>query len=132
VGFAKDSANGDELQLALEEFCEGNESPLLEIDLDFDGLTELTIRVLRCCRKIPLGEVRTYGELAATAGCPAAARFVGQVMARNRFPIAIPCHRVIGASGSLTGYSGYQGLETKRKLLELERGKSVRSVMAVS
>lgn len=69
-------------------------------------------------RAIPYGETRTYGELAATIDSPNASRAVGMANHRNPIPIIIPCHRVIGANGTLTGYAG--GLEVKRKLLALE------------
>ena len=70
---------------------------------------------------IPFGETRTYGQIAAAVGNPKAVRAVGQANHRNPIPIFIPCHRVVGADGTLTGYAG--GLELKRSLLELERGK---------
>lgn len=69
-------------------------------------------------RAIPYGETRTYGELAAAIDSPNASRAVGMANHRNPIPIIIPCHRVIGANGTLTGYAG--GLEIKRKLLALE------------
>lgn len=75
-------------------------------------------RVWTALRAIPYGETRTYGELAAAIGSPNASRAVGMANHRNPIPIIIPCHRVIGADGSLTGYAG--GLETKRRLLALE------------
>ncbi|MGH2763140.1 MAG: methylated-DNA--[protein]-cysteine S-methyltransferase [Thermoleophilaceae bacterium] len=70
-------------------------------------------------REIPYGSTIGYGELAAWLGRPAAARTVGAANGRNPIAIVIPCHRVIGASGALTGYGG--GLDRKRRLLELER-----------
>lgn len=75
-------------------------------------------RVWAALRTIPYGETRTYGELAAAIGNPSAGRAVGMANHRNPLPIVIPCHRVIGANGTLTGYAG--GVETKRKLLALE------------
>ena len=69
--------------------------------------------------KIPYGEVRTYGQLAAALGKPKARRAVGSACHRNPLCIVVPCHRVIGADGSLTGYA--EGLEIKEYLLELER-----------
>ena len=75
-------------------------------------------RVWAALRAIPYGETRTYGELAAAIGSPNASRAVGMANHRNPIPIIIPCHRVIGANGTLTGYAG--GLEVKRKLLALE------------
>ena len=71
-------------------------------------------------RRIPYGETTSYGELAARVGEPTAARAVGRANGRNPLPIIVPCHRVIGADGSLTGFGG--GLECKRALLDLERG----------
>jgi methylated-DNA-[protein]-cysteine S-methyltransferase len=68
--------------------------------------------------RIGYGETTTYGALAASAGNPRAARAVGTVMNRNPIPIVLPCHRIVGANGSLTGYAG--GLDAKRALLELE------------
>ena len=75
-------------------------------------------RVWTASRTIPYGETRTYGELAAAIDSPNASRAVGMANHRNPLPILIPCHRVIGADGSLTGYAG--GLATKRRLLALE------------
>ena len=75
-------------------------------------------RVWAALRAIPYGETRTYGELAAAIGSPNASRAVGMANHRNPIPIVIPCHRIIGANGALTGYAG--GLEVKRKLLALE------------
>ena len=75
-------------------------------------------RVWAALRAIPYGETRTYGELAAAIGSPSASRAVGMANHHNPIPIVIPCHRVIGANGTLTGYTG--GLEIKRKLLALE------------
>lgn len=70
---------------------------------------------------IPYGMTATYGEIAAKISAPKAARAVGLANNRNPIPIIIPCHRVIGANGSLTGYAG--GLEMKKKLLDLEKYK---------
>jgi len=69
-------------------------------------------------RQIPLGETRTYGQLAAELGVPNAARAVGRANATNPISIVVPCHRVVGASGALTGYAG--GLPIKKWLLEFE------------
>ncbi len=77
-------------------------------------------RVWALLREIPFGETRSYGDLARELGDPALARAVGLANARNPIGIIVPCHRVIGSDGSLTGYAG--GLERKRYLLDLERG----------
>ena len=93
---------------------------LREFDLD----THLTVTpfrevVLNELRRIPYGETRTYGDIAARIGRPKAVRAVGAANGSNPLPIVIPCHRVIGAGGQLTGFGG--GLDTKRYLLRLER-----------
>ena len=75
-------------------------------------------RVWRLLRGIPWGRTISYGELARRSGNPAASRAVGAANGRNPLPIIVPCHRVIGGNGTLTGYAG--GLEAKRMLLELE------------
>ena len=75
-------------------------------------------------RRLPAdsrGLTRTYGELAAECGSPGAARAVGSVMAKNRYPLIVPCHRVLAAGGELGGYSAPDGLKMKRRLLEMER-----------
>ncbi len=76
--------------------------------------------VWEALRRIPYGETATYKEIAAAVGRPAATRAVGMANHCNPIAIVVPCHRVIGADGSLTGYAG--GLELKRRLLDLEQG----------
>jgi methylated-DNA-[protein]-cysteine S-methyltransferase len=78
-------------------------------------------RVWRALQEIPYGETISYGELARRIGQPSAARAVGLANGRNPIAVVVPCHRVIGANGTLTGYGG--GLERKRILLELESGQ---------
>ena len=75
-------------------------------------------KVLAAARRIPYGRTATYGELAARAGSPRAARAVGQAMARNPVPLVVPCHRVVAGGGGLGGFGG--GLDLKRRLLDLE------------
>ncbi len=82
--------------------------------------TDFQMRVWRALQEIPYGETISYGELARQIGAPRAVRALGAAVGRNPIWIFIPCHRVIGADGSLTGYAG--GLEVKRSLLDLERG----------
>lgn len=88
--------------------------PLAPVGTDFDR------RVWARVAAIPHGETATYGELAAQLGAPAAARAVGAANGRNPIAIVIPCHRVVGASGALTGYA--YGVDRKAGLLALERG----------
>ena len=77
-------------------------------------------KVWKACAEIPRGEVRTYGWVARVIGHPGAARAVGQALAANPFAPAIPCHRVVGASGALTGYSAPGGIQRKKSLLVKE------------
>ncbi len=87
---------------------------------DFTGVPELMRRVLLEVCRIPYGETRSYGEVAALAGKPGAARYVGGCMAGNPFPVFVPCHRVVRADGGLGGFGG--GLELKRRMLAMEKG----------
>ncbi len=75
-------------------------------------------KVWQCTAEIPFGSTLSYGELAEKAGYPRAARAVGMAMQRNSIPILVPCHRVMGSNGNLTGFGG--GLDVKRWLLEHE------------
>jgi methylated-DNA-[protein]-cysteine S-methyltransferase len=88
--------------------------------LDEQGIDPLRRAVYAATRTIPPGTTATYGEIARLIGLPDAAREVGAALARNPFPIIVPCHRVLGANGKLTGFSAPGGLATKRKMLELE------------
>jgi O-6-methylguanine DNA methyltransferase len=88
-----------------------------DLTLDMQG-TEFQTRVWRELRNIPYGETRSYSFVAVTIGAPKAVRAVGAANGRNPIPIVVPCHRVIGAGGSLVGYGG--GLPLKRFLLDLE------------
>ncbi|MFI7293094.1 methylated-DNA--[protein]-cysteine S-methyltransferase [Streptomyces sp. NPDC050121] len=85
--------------------------------------TQFQQRVWAELRKIPYGETRTYGELAEALGNPAASRAVGLANGKNPIGIIVPCHRVIGAGGGLTGYGG--GLERKQRLLDFESGTAI-------
>ena len=80
--------------------------------------TEFQRRVWDAVARVPYGTTTTYSAVAATLGRPSACRAVGAANGRNPLPIVVPCHRVVGASGALTGYGG--GLERKRALLDLE------------
>jgi methylated-DNA-[protein]-cysteine S-methyltransferase len=88
-----------------------------DVPLAMEG-TEFQIRVWNALRTIPYGETISYAQLARRIGNPKAVRAVGLANGSNPIPIIVPCHRVIGSDGSLTGFGG--GLSTKKKLLELE------------
>ena len=89
-----------------------------DVKLDLEDYTPFQLAVVDALRGVPYGEVVTYGELAALAGYPNAQRATGSVCAHNRFPLVVPCHRVVSATG-IGGY-GASGVEVKRRLLELE------------
>jgi len=96
----------------------GEESGFSLSGLNLSKLTNFSANVLRHAYKIPRGKVSTYSGLAEKLGKPRAARAVGTALANNPFPIAIPCHRVVRADGTLGGFGG--GLKMKRELLERE------------
>jgi methylated-DNA-[protein]-cysteine S-methyltransferase len=101
----------------LEAYFAGERTDF-DLELNLVG-SEFQRRVWQALLTIPYGETRSYGEVADQIGASGAARAVGLANGRNPIAIIVPCHRVIGASGSLTGYGG--GLDRKRSLLELER-----------
>jgi methylated-DNA-[protein]-cysteine S-methyltransferase len=91
-----------------------------DLPIDLDRLTPFQTSVLQAARLIQPGTTLTYGQVARTIGKPNASRAVGQALGRNPVPIVIPCHRVVASDGSLGGYSGGGGVESKRLLLTLE------------
>jgi methylated-DNA-[protein]-cysteine S-methyltransferase len=107
----------DEARRELEEFFRA-ERTRFALKVDRRLIHGIARDVLRATSRIPYGQLSTYGTVARAIGRPTASRAVGRALGSNPIPIVIPCHRVIGASGSLTGYGG--GLERKVALLELE------------
>ena len=103
----------------LNRYASGDLTALDEIVLDFSRVTPFFSAAWNACRSIPPGETRSYAWLAAEAGSPLAMRAAGQSMARNRFSLIIPCHRVIASDGGLGGYGG-GGLGVKARLLQME------------
>jgi methylated-DNA-[protein]-cysteine S-methyltransferase len=108
----------NELVERFADFFAGREVAFDDVPLDLDWATPFQLEVAHALRAVPRGEVVSYGELAAIAGYPGAARAAGTFCAHNRFMLVVPCHRVVGASG-LGGY-GSAGIDTKRRLLALE------------
>lgn len=104
----------------LQAYAAGARDDFRDVRVVLGDLTPFQHRVVARCRAIGYGRVKSYGALAQEVGQPRAARAVGRVMATNRVPIIIPCHRVLGAGGRLGGYSMGEGVETKRRLLALE------------
>lgn len=129
IGFPKGSMRRDpesdwifneqpfaEVRRQLAEYFAG-ERKEFDLPLALHG-TEFQISVLEALQEIPYGETTSYGVIAKRIGRPKAVRAVGAANGRNPIPIIVPCHRVIGSSGSLTGFGG--GLDTKEALLRLE------------
>ena len=106
-----------EVKLQLEQYFARDRHALRPVPLSLWG-TSFQREVWGALRGIPYGQTRSYGEIAAAAGEPSAARAVGTANGQNPIAIIVPCHRVIGADGSLTGFGG--GLARKRALLDLE------------
>jgi methylated-DNA-[protein]-cysteine S-methyltransferase len=111
----------DEVVGQLGEYFAGTRTGF-ELPLGPSG-DEFDLRVWELLKTIPYGETRSYGDLARELGDPALAQAVGKANGRNPLAVVVPCHRVIGADGSLTGYAG--GLDRKRFLLELEEPAEV-------
>lgn len=104
---------------ALCRYFDGEVVDFSGLELDTSSASPFFRAAWESTRRIPYGKTWSYGELAASIGKPGAARAAGMAMSRNRYPIVIPCHRVIGANGSLVGFGGR--LEWKQALLDLER-----------
>jgi methylated-DNA-[protein]-cysteine S-methyltransferase len=104
----------------LAGYAAGRPDDFADVPLAEGDPNSFRCRVLAACRRIPRGKTMSYGELAARAGSPGAARAVGSAMATNCVPLVVPCHRVVGAAGRLGGFSAHGGLTLKRRLLELE------------
>ncbi|MFL5960072.1 MAG: methylated-DNA--[protein]-cysteine S-methyltransferase [Gaiellaceae bacterium] len=107
----------DHVRRELDEYFAGHRRAF-DLELDLRAAPEFHRRVLAELSRVGYGHTTTYGTLARQVGAPRAARAVGTVMNRNPMPIVLPCHRVVGANGSLTGYGG--GLDRKEWLLRLE------------
>jgi O-6-methylguanine DNA methyltransferase len=124
---ASESANGDLIRWGwlVESFLSGTGQSLLPLPLDLHGCTPFTKAVLRACRTIPRGATVSYSRLAEMAGFPRAIRAAASVMRNNKFPLAVPCHRVIAKNGGLGGFMGAvrgSPLALKQALLASEQG----------
>jgi methylated-DNA-[protein]-cysteine S-methyltransferase len=116
IEVVEDPARTAEVRRQLEQYFAGERR---EFDLTLAPAgTPFELAVWEELRRIPFGETRSYGEIARTLGRPTAYRAVGRANGANPIPIVVPCHRVIGSDGSLTGFGG--GLDAKSRLLELE------------
>ena len=115
---AADGDDGHPLGARLRAFFAGEAVSFDDVELDLEWCTPFQLAVSETLKRVPRGEVVTYGELAALAGYPGAQRAAGTFCAHNRFPVVVPCHRVVSAGG--IGSYGSQGVEYKRRLLALE------------
>lgn len=114
------SADAIALKAALARYSAGEAPNWPDLPYDFSRLTEFHAAVLDALYRIPFGKVCTYGELAALIGNPKASRAIGRAMATNPFPLVYPCHRVIGSTGKMTGFSAEDGVILKEYLLRHE------------
>ncbi|MDQ1424769.1 MAG: methylated-DNA-[protein]-cysteine S-methyltransferase [Acidimicrobiaceae bacterium] len=103
----------------------GEHRDLSAVALDMSDVPDFRRRVYEVARRIPPGSTSTYGAIATELGDRLLARDVGDALGHNRFPIVVPCHRVVAADGRLGGFSANGGAATKRKLLLIERATSV-------
>ncbi|MBI5867375.1 MAG: methylated-DNA--[protein]-cysteine S-methyltransferase [candidate division Zixibacteria bacterium] len=117
VTVVKDRRATAETRRSLTEFFAGDRSSF-QLKLDWSRVDGFTRKALQVAARIPHGQTMSYGEIAARAGCPGAARAAGTAMSKNPFPIFVPCHRVIKSDGSLGGYGGNP--QHKRFLLKRE------------
>jgi methylated-DNA-[protein]-cysteine S-methyltransferase len=120
---AGEAAPPPEVQHAIDRIMallRGEASDLSAIALDMDQVPAFHRRVYEAARGIPPGMTLSYGDIAARAGAPGAARAVGQALGRNPFPIVVPCHRVLAAGGKIGGFSAQGGIVTKRRMLAIE------------
>jgi methylated-DNA-[protein]-cysteine S-methyltransferase len=104
----------------------GEARDLREVVLDESDIDPFRQSVFGATRAIGPGETASYGEIAQTVGRPGAARAVGSALGSNPFPIIVPCHRIVSATGALTGFSAPGGIETKRRMLEIEQALGFR------
>ena len=123
-GYSKVVSDPRKTKKALDQIRDYLRGKRKEFDLpiDWSGMTPFQEKALRATFEVPYGAVTTYGEIASRLGNPNGARAVGRAEATNPIPLVLPCHRVLGADGSLHGYGAGKGLETKEWLLNLERG----------
>jgi methylated-DNA-[protein]-cysteine S-methyltransferase len=120
---ANEAAPPEEVRAAIDAIVrlfDGEPVDLAAVRLDMDGVPEFHRRVYDVARTIPAGETLSYGAIAARLGEPGGAQAVGYALGRNPFPIVVPCHRVLAASGALHGFSAPGGLATKRRMLAIE------------
>lgn len=108
------------LQTRFSQFAAGEPDEFEDLEIDQSGMTPFQRVVTDACRAIPYGETLSYAGLAAASGSPKAARAVGSVMRNNRYPLVVPCHRVVSSDRRIGGFSAPEGVTLKLRLLRLE------------
>jgi methylated-DNA-[protein]-cysteine S-methyltransferase len=108
----------------IRDLLGGERDDLADVPLALEGQSSFNLRVYEIARAIRPGETSTYGQVAAAMGEPGASRAVGKALGENPWPIVVPCHRVLAASGKMGGFSANGGAETKARLLTLEKAKT--------
>jgi methylated-DNA-[protein]-cysteine S-methyltransferase len=124
---AEEASPRPDVQRAIEAvvaLLSGEATDLGFVQLDFGEVGAFERRVYDVARSIPPGRTLTYGEIAKRIGEPGAARAVGQALGSNPFPIVVPCHRVLGADGKVGGFSARGGVETKVRILAIEKART--------
>jgi len=118
-----------ELRDRIERYCEGEIVDFSDVTIPLSDHTLFAQAVLRAVRGVRYGQTRTYGQIATKVAAPRAARAVGRVLAANRFPLIVPCHRVVAATGRLGGFSAPRGIELKRQLLQMTEEAGLKSTV---
>jgi methylated-DNA-[protein]-cysteine S-methyltransferase len=137
VGLDRDDSIGlqtgaaAELAERVKRYAAGHVDDFLDVPVAMGHLSRFSAAVVAAVRRIPFGKTRSYGEIAALAGSPRAARAVGSVMAKNRTPLIVPCHRVLASAGAIGGYSALDGIQMKRRLLDLEAAAALAQPRAI-
>jgi len=113
------------LKISIEDYYKGSPVNFGNVEVCLADSSDFQQRVLATLQTISYGEIVSYSQLASLAGSSKAARAIGRVMAQNPLPLIIPCHRVIKADGSIGQFSAAGGTVTKKKMLNLEKARSV-------
>ena len=121
---AEPTAEVEKVIERIRDLLAGGRDDLSDVPLDFASQPAFNLRVYEIARAITPGETSTYGEVARAMGEPGAARAVGKALGENPWPIVVPCHRVLGSSGSMGGFSAPGGAETKARLLTIEKART--------
>ena len=110
----------EDMVAKIKRYCAGEKVIFDKCALDWSLLTLFQQRVFKEAKKIPYGAVEAYSGLARKSGCPNGSRAVGNALAKNPFPLVVPCHRIIRGDGRLGGFSAWGGIALKERLLKLE------------